>query len=96
MDGIFSDLELKSRMDAYFAMLDQAPEIRTIQNLYEQMKLERPDDGSVNYLRVQRDIKKFFDDKKIIYTNPIEELRAWAKKHYMYPNEQDFFCYFTY
>lgn len=97
MSELFCNLEIKERIDTYLVTLSQNSDIKSINTLLSQLKADKPNDSSINYNRVQRDLKKFITEKKIDSNNsnsssPIELLRNWYKKNYMPLSIQDFFC----
>lgn len=86
----FSSLSYEKRINYYEETLSKHTEVGTLKKLETVLKNEYSEDGSVNYNRVQRDIKRFFKEKGIKSTNPIEDLRKWIKVHYLPENDQDY------
>lgn len=90
----FAALSYESRMNYYEETLSKHPEVGTIKELVSVIQKEYcqddPVDYTINYNRVQRDIKRFFKENGVKSTNPIEGLRKWIKAHYLPEDDQNY------
>ncbi len=92
MEDNFANQAFQDRMECYFETLSKSTEIKSIRDLASFVEKQYPGDWSVNYNRLQRDIKKFTNDKHITNQSPIDALRKWAKKNYMKLPVRILFC----
>lgn len=90
MEKKFSEFTFVERIDAYFEVLGQFPKTDSIKELLEEILKKYPNDEIVNYNRLQRDIKKFVNEKQIISTTPIEALKYWKRRFYLSVSNQDY------
>ncbi len=93
MEELFANKPFESRMNEYFEVLLKNRKINSVASLLECMTDKIPNDVSINYNRVQRDVKEYLKRNNISDSgkNPIADLRPLAMKKYMPMEEQDFF-----
>lgn len=90
METVFSAQGDKKRKDVYFRCLIENPEIHSLTMLLSAVEKEYPNDDTVNYNRIQRDICKIRKNNNLHSTKSLDDLRSWIDTHYLFEDDQKY------
>lgn len=90
METVFSAQGDEKRKDVYFRCLIENPEIHSLKMLLLAVEKEYPNDDTVNYNRIQRDICKIRKNNNLHPTKSLEDLRSWIDTHYLFEDDQNY------